>query len=208
VVGLIGHNGAGKSTLLSALAGVAPVRTGSVHIDGRELTRAQWQTISRHGVSYVPQGRGVFVALTVRENLALGLRAGARVSLDGAEGRVRLAEVLQAVPPLEALLDKRAGQLSGGQQGLVSIGRGLIVRPFLLLLDEPSTGLAPIMVKEVLAIVQRLKQGGTTSVVIVEQNVPQVLGIADHLYVLKAGAFVAEGPADAFRNSTSLMELF
>jgi branched-chain amino acid transport system ATP-binding protein len=208
VVGLVGHNGAGKSTLLAAIAGVTPAEVGSISLDGKEMTRAEWRRIVRMGVSYVPQGKGVFTDLTVRENLALGLRAGSNLPLDSEAGRARLSFVLGAVPLLEGLLARKAGQLSGGQQGLVSIGRGLIVNPRLLLLDEPSTGLAPIMVNEVLAVIRRLKESGRTSVVLVEQNIPQVLGLADYLYVLKAGAIAASGPPSAFSNLRRIMEYF
>jgi branched-chain amino acid transport system ATP-binding protein len=208
VVGLVGHNGAGKSTLLAAIAGVTPAEVGSISLDGKEMTRAEWRRIVRMGVSYVPQGKGVFTDLTVRENLALGLRAGSNLPLDSEAGRTRLSFVLGAVPLLEGLLARKAGQLSGGQQGLVSIGRGLIVNPRLLLLDEPSTGLAPIMVNEVLAVIRRLKESGRTSVVLVEQNIPQVLGLADYLYVLKAGAIAASGPPSAFSNLRRIMEYF
>jgi branched-chain amino acid transport system ATP-binding protein len=172
------------------------------------MTRAEWRRIVRMGVSYVPQVKGVFSDLTVRENLALGLRAGSNLPLDSEAGRARLSFVLSAVPVLEGLLARKAGQLSGGQQGLVSIGRGLIVNPRLLLLDEPSTGLAPIMVNEVLAVIRRLKESGRTSVVLVEQNIPQVLGLADYLYVLKAGAIAASGPPSAFSNLRRIMEYF
>jgi branched-chain amino acid transport system ATP-binding protein len=208
VVGLVGHNGAGKSTLLAAIAGVTPAEVGSISLDGKEMTRAEWRRIVRMGVSYVPQVKGVFSDLTVRENLALGLRAGSNLPLDSEAGRARLSFVLSAVPVLEGLLARKAGQLSGGQQGLVSIGRGLIVNPRLLLLDEPSTGLAPIMVNEVLAVIRRLKESGRTSVVLVEQNIPQVLGLADYLYVLKAGAIAASGPPSAFSNLRRIMEYF
>jgi branched-chain amino acid transport system ATP-binding protein len=208
VVGLVGHNGAGKSTLLAAIAGVTPAEVGSISLDGKEMTRAEWRRIVRMGVSYVPQVKGVFSDLTVRENLALGLRAGSNLPLDSEAGRARLSFVLGAVPLLEGLLARKAGQLSGGQQGLVSIGRGLIVNPRLLLLDEPSTGLAPIMVNEVLAVIRRLKESGRTSVVLVEQNIPQVLGLADYLYVLKAGAIAASGPPSAFSNLRRIMEYF
>jgi branched-chain amino acid transport system ATP-binding protein len=208
VVGLVGHNGAGKSTLLAAIAGVTAAEAGSIALDGKEMTRAQWRRVVRTGVSYVPQGKGVFIDLTVRENLALGLRAGSDLALDSGAGRDQLSFVLGAVPLLEGLLERKAGQLSGGQQGLVSIGRGLIVNPRLLLLDEPSTGLAPIMVNEVLAVIRRLKESGRTSVVLVEQNIPQVLGLADHLYILKAGAIAASGPPSAFSSLRRVMEYF
>jgi branched-chain amino acid transport system ATP-binding protein len=208
VIGLIGHNGAGKSTLLSALAGVTPVDGGSLSLEGRVLSQAEWRSIVRLGVSLVPQGRGVFPAMTVRDNLALGLRAATSTPLDSPPGRRHLDRVLQAVPLLESLLNRRAGQLSGGQQGLVSIGRGLIVDPRVLLLDEPSTGLAPIMVNEILAVIRRLKERGSTSVILVEQNIPQVLDIADYIYVVKAGVLVASGKPETFHGSTRLMELF
>jgi ABC-type branched-subunit amino acid transport system ATPase component len=208
IVGLVGHNGAGKSTLLAALAGVAQITSGRISINGTELTRTQWRRVIRAGVSYVPQGRGVFVGLTVRENLALGLDAALGLPLDSSEGQERLAGVMGAVPLLESLLERKAGQLSGGQQGLVSIGRGLIVNPMLLFLDEPSTGLAPIMVNEVLAIIKRLKAAAKTSVILVEQNIPQVLSVADYLYVLKAGSVVAAGAPEKFHNLSEVLGLF
>lgn len=208
IVGLIGHNGAGKSTLLSAIAGVAETGSGSIVLDGKTLSRSEWGGIVRNGLSYVPQGRGVFTDLTVMENLTLGLRAATGLGIDSATGQERLADVLSWVPPLRDLLDRKAGQLSGGQQGLVSIGRGLIANPRILLLDEPSTGLAPIMVKEVLAVIHRLRERGATSVVLVEQNIPQVLDIADQVYVLKAGTLAASGEPASFRDASRIMELF
>jgi branched-chain amino acid transport system ATP-binding protein len=207
IVGLIGHNGAGKSTLMAAIAGVVPADHGTIHLAGVHMVHAGRRSLARDGVSYVPQGRGVFAALTVRENLALGLRAGTGIRLQSPEGQAALEAVLESIPLLVDLLERPAGQLSGGQQGLVSIGRGLIVRPRLLLLDEPSTGLAPVMVNEVLKVVRRLKESQDTSVVLVEQNIPQVLDLADHLFVLKAGRLVASGPPAEFRESQAVMEL-
>jgi branched-chain amino acid transport system ATP-binding protein len=183
---LVGPNGAGKTTLLNAIAGVIP-SSGTIRLAGAD---ASADTVSRRvarGMVLVPEGRQLFGQMTVRENLELGgyLRSGR-------ERAAMIGEVLPLFPGLAGRQAQRAGTLSGGEQQMVALARGLISKPALLLLDEPSLGLAPRMVKEVFAIVRRICDAGT-SVLLVEQNVRQALTIADRGYVLERGSLVAEG---------------
>jgi branched-chain amino acid transport system ATP-binding protein len=188
LVALIGANGAGKTTLLRTLSGVQPAAGGSVRFDGTDITRARPCERVRAGLAQVPEGRQVFGPLSVEDNLRLG------GILRDAESSARILEHVWELFP--ALREKRrlaAGMLSGGQQQMVAIGRALMTRPRLLLLDEPSMGLAPKLVAEVFATIRRLREEGT-SVLLVEQNAHAALAIADHGYVLETGRIVIQGP--------------
>jgi branched-chain amino acid transport system ATP-binding protein len=183
---VVGANGAGKTTLLRALSGLIP-RVGAVHVDGVPLPRAPAAVVAR-GVGHVPEGRELFPQLTVRENLELGAW-----SLAGRQRAARLEEVIGLFPRLVERRRQLAGSLSGGEQQMLAIARALMSRPRLLMLDEPSLGLAPRMVDELLGLVHRLHRDGVT-VLLVEQNVAKALAMAGEAYVMERGRVVARGP--------------
>ena len=189
---LLGANGAGKTTLIRAILGLTPARAGRVLLDGRDITRLPTHQIVAAGIACIPEGRKVFPKLTVEENL----RMGAYRERSQAVTRERLIEVLAMFPRLAERRAQIAGTMSGGEQAMVSIGRGLMRAPRLLLIDEPSLGLSPILVKENFNIVRKIQERGIT-VFLVEQNVHQTLAISHYGYVLAKGRVVAAGtPAE------------
>jgi len=187
MVALVGANGAGKSTLLRVISGVQPLTEGRVAFAGADLAgvSAAWRV--RRGISQVPEGRQVFAAMSVRENLELGAYRQPAARLRG-----DLDAVLETFPALRERLDGPAGMLSGGQQQMLAIGRALMARPRLLLLDEPSLGLSPLLVEEVFAVIRRLRAEGT-AILLVEQNAHLALSVADRGYVLETGRLVLAG---------------
>jgi branched-chain amino acid transport system ATP-binding protein len=185
IVTLIGANGAGKSTTLRAISGLVPARRGSITFEGCDLTRRRAYQIAAGGVGHAPEGRRIFPNLTVHENLDLGAYA----RRDRAEVERDFAEVLELFPRLKERLRQQAGTLSGGEQQMLAIGRALMGRPRLLLLDEPSLGLAPFLVKEIFRIVEEINRRGTT-VLLVEQNANMALEVAHRGYVLETGEVV------------------
>ena len=191
VVALLGSNGAGKSTLNNTVCGIVPAWAGRVSFEGRDLSGAHYRDVVRAGLIQVPEGRRVFPDLDVRENLELGSFARGR------ERRAaNLERVLAIFPRLAERLAQKAGTMSGGEQQMLAIGRGLMAEPRLLILDEPSLGLSPLLVEELFALIRRL-HGEGLSVLLVEQNVAQSLEIADRAYVLENGAVRFEGrPAE------------
>jgi len=194
LVTLVGPNGAGKSTLLRAITGLVPVRAGTIALDGIPLAGAAAETIVRRGVAMVPEGRELFGALSVRENLALGAWATPRRERRIDEG---LERVLALFPALGPRIHQAAATLSGGEQQMVAIGRALMARPRLLLLDEPSVGLAPLVVRDIFAVLRSLKEAGLT-MLLVEQNARAAFRIADRGYVLRPGGRIARaGSAEA-----------
>lgn len=191
ITAVIGPNGSGKSSFVKTLAGLVPIRAGSIRLAGQELAALSPARRCLAGIAYVPQEGNVFRGMTVRENLSLAtefLRGRAGVGAD------RQAAVLEMFPDLRQADGKLAGNLSGGQRQMLAFACALMAAPALLLLDEPSAGLSPRFVAEVMATVQRVRQLGIT-VLLVEQNVRAALGIADHAVVLVGGRLVAEGPA-------------
>jgi branched-chain amino acid transport system ATP-binding protein len=185
VVTLIGANGAGKTTLLRAISGLEPARQGSIRFDGRELTRLPAHRIVGLGISQVPEGRIVFANLSVRDNLELG----AYLRHDRAQIREDLERMFTLFPRLRERARQSAGTLSGGEQQMLAIARGLMSRPRLLLLDEPSLGLAPILVREIFRTVAEISRQGVT-ILLVEQNAHMALGVADRGYVMETGSIV------------------
>jgi len=182
VVALLGSNGAGKSTLNNTVCGIVPAWSGHVRFEGRDLSGAHYRDVVRAGLIQVPEGRRVFPDLDVRENLELGSFARGR------ERRAaNLERVLAIFPRLAERLAQKAGTMSGGEQQMLAIGRGLMAEPRLLILDEPSLGLSPLLVEELFTLIRRL-HGDGLSVLLVEQNVAQSLEIADRAYVLENGA--------------------
>jgi branched-chain amino acid transport system ATP-binding protein len=187
---LLGSNGSGKSTLIRSILGLTPPRQGRILLDGEELTGLPTHRVVARGVACIPEGRKVFPRLTVAENLALGAYLEPR----GEVVASRMEQVFATFPRLGERRGQLAGTMSGGEQAMVSIGRGLMSAPKLLLVDEPSLGLSPLFVKENFAVIQRINQQGIT-VFLVEQNVHQTLGIAHYGYVLSKGRVVAGGTA-------------
>ena len=192
LVAMVGANGAGKTTLLHTLSGVHRASSGQIHFDGREISRDKPHRIVATGICHVPEGRQVFAPLSVEDNLRLGGYARRRES-DWLESR--LAEIYQLFPILEERSAQAAGTLSGGQQQMLAIGRALLGRPRLLLLDEPSMGLAPLLVQEIFGVIRQLNEQGVT-ILLVEQNARAALGIADRGHVLETGRVVLSAPAD------------
>ena len=202
LLALIGINGAGKSTLLGALSGLVPPTGGRVAFDGRLITRARPERVVRAGIAHVPQGRRLFAPMTVEQNL----RLGAYLRRD-AELRQDLDRVLEYFPALGDKLDRLAGNLSGGEQQMVAIGRGLMARPKLLMIDEPSLGLAPNLVDRVMEIVKTINKDGT-AVLLVEQDVVLALDIADRGYVLENGRMVMSGRAADLRRDPAVRKAY
>ena len=191
VVALLGANGAGKTTLMRAITGDARLKAeGSIRFRGTELLGSRTEATVRAGIALVPEGRKLFPELTVDENLAMG----AYLRRD----KAGIAEDFEAVRALFPRLSERGGQvaatLSGGEQQMVAIGRGLMSRPKLLLLDEPSLGLSPVLVEEIIAMIARIRERGVT-ILLVEQNARQALSVSTHAYVLEKGRVVASGSA-------------
>ena len=189
---IVGPNGAGKTTLINTLAGLLRARGGKMVFEGRDITTLAPHRFCAAGIAIVPEGRRLFGGMSVLENLEIG----SVVPAAKARRSESLASVLTLFPALEAKLGQAAGELSGGQQQMVAIGRALMARPRLLLLDEPSLGLSPLIVQEVFAAVGRVNASGT-AVLLVEQNVSMALRVAHRAYVLEEGRMVAEGTPEA-----------
>ncbi len=190
IVTLIGANGAGKSTTLRTISGLLRSRTGSVKFKGHDITYMPAEQIVRLGISHVPEGRKIFAPLTVRENLLMG----AFTRTDPAEIEASMQRVFTSFPRMRERINQLGGTLSGGEQQMLATGRGLMSRPGLILLDEPSMGLSPILVEEIFRIIQEINSQGT-SILLVEQNALMALSIASRAYVIETGRIVLEGDA-------------
>jgi branched-chain amino acid transport system ATP-binding protein len=191
LVALVGANGAGKTTLLRTISGVQPASAGAIRFAGRDITRSAPDRRVRLGIAQVPEGRHVFAPLTVEDNLRLGGYSRPQAEMERA-----LAEICARFPVLAERRKQPAGTLSGGEQQMLAIGRALMARPRCLLLDEPSMGLAPMLVEEIFRAIRQLKEAGTT-IFLVEQNAHAALAIADRGYVMETGAIVLAGPGQA-----------
>ncbi len=191
---ILGSNGAGKSTLIRVILGLTPARRGRVTLHGKHLDRIATHAIIASGVACIPEGRRVFPKMSIAENL----RVGAYLENSATVLAQRLRQVYDIFPRLQERQQQLAGTLSGGEQAMLSIGRGLMSQPKLLLIDEPSLGLSPLFVKESFRVIQRINQMGV-SVLLVEQNVHQTLAIAHHGYVLAQGKVVASGSAEQLK---------
>ncbi|MBI1737207.1 MAG: ABC transporter ATP-binding protein [Candidatus Rokubacteria bacterium] len=191
IVALLGHNGAGKSTTLKTILGLIPARAGQVRFAGQPWTNGNAAANVERGIALVPEGRGVFPDLTVAENL----RLGAYALRDRDAGTQRLDEVFELFPILAERQRQIVGTLSGGQQQMVAVGIALMPHPKLMMMDEPSIGLAPVVVQRVLETVRHINQRFGTAIVLVEQNIKTALGIASRAYVMKSGRIVLERPA-------------
>ena len=190
IVTLIGANGAGKSTTLRTISGLLRTRTGSVHFKDQDITMMPAEQIVRIGVSHVPEGRKIFAPLTVKENLLMG----AYTRKDPAEIQQSMERVFSSFPRLKERIGQLGGTLSGGEQQMLATGRGLMSRPSLLMMDEPSMGLSPILVEEIFNIIRDINSQGT-SILLVEQNAQMALSISHRAYVLETGRIVLAGSA-------------
>jgi branched-chain amino acid transport system ATP-binding protein len=191
IVTLIGSNGAGKSTTLRTISGLLRPRSGEVLLNGKSMTTTPPHKIVSAGIGHVPEGRGIFATLTVLENLELG----AYLLSDSQEIERRLDNVFVLFPRLRERVSQRGGTLSGGEQQMLAIGRALMQQPAILLLDEPSMGLAPLLVEEIFNIIRRLNQEQSTTILLVEQNAQAALQVAHRAYVLETGQITIDGNA-------------
>jgi len=203
IVTLIGSNGAGKTTTLRTISGLLHPRTGSIYFEGQPIDHLPAHEITRLGISHAPEGRKIFARLTVRENLELG----AFTRTDKAAIREDMERVMELFPRLRERLNQRGGTLSGGEQQMLAIGRALMSRPRLLLLDEPSMGLAPLLVDQIFRIIRNINEQGTT-ILLVEQNAHVALSIAHRAYVMETGLIVLEGPAAEVLASPQVREAY
>jgi branched-chain amino acid transport system ATP-binding protein len=201
---VLGANGAGKTTILKTISGVLDPLKGSVEFEGRPIQRMDPDKIVRLGISHVPEGREVFPFLTVRENLMMG----AFLRRDRAGVTDDLERVYTYFPRLKERMIQPAGQLSGGEQQMLAISRALMNRPKVLLLDEPSLGLSPILVKEIFAIIRRINQESGTSILLVEQNAKMALQTANYGYVLEVGRVVMDDTCERLLNSKDIQEFY
>lgn len=203
VVALIGANGAGKTTILHTVTGLLRAGVGSINFEGHDLTHTPAHKIVSMGMAHVPEGRRVFQQLTVLENLKLG----AYTRRDKREIEETLTKVYERFPRLEERSKQVAGTLSGGEQQMLAMGRALMSNPKIILMDEPSMGLSPLLVTEIFDIIKEIKAAGTT-VLLVEQNAKKALSIADRAYVLETGSIVLEGEAAALMNDDSVKKAY
>ena len=203
VVALIGANGAGKTTTLQTITGLLSPKKGSVVFEGKEITKVPAHKIVSLGMAHVPEGRRVFAQLSVYQNLKMG----AYTRKDKAEIDEMLETVYKRFPRLKERQNQMAGTLSGGEQQMLAMGRALMSKPKIVLLDEPSMGLSPILVNEIFDIIQSLNKAGTT-VLLVEQNAKKALSIADRAYVLETGRIVQSGDAQVLLNDESIKKAY
>ncbi|MDH4566813.1 ABC transporter ATP-binding protein [Pseudomonas sp. BN414] len=202
IVTLIGANGAGKSTLLMTLCGSPRAASGSIRYEGEELVGQESCDIMRKSIAVVPEGRRVFARLTVEENLAMGGFFTAK-----GDFQEQMDKVLHLFPRLKERFEQRAGTMSGGEQQMLAIGRALMSKPKLLLLDEPSLGLAPIIIQQIFDIIEQLRKDGVT-IFLVEQNANQALKLADRGYVLENGHIVMQGSGDDLLNDPKVRDAY
>ncbi len=203
IVALIGANGAGKTTTLQTVSGMLQAKSGSVHFENQDITKMPSHRIVQLGISHVPEGRRMFANLTVYENL----RMGAYTRKDKKEIEESLARVYERFPRLKERTRQLAGTLSGGEQQMLAMGRALMSNPRLLLLDEPSMGLSPLLVSEIFDIIESISKQGVT-ILLVEQNAKKALSIADRGYVLETGNIVMEDSAQALLNNEAIKKAY
>ena len=200
VVAILGANGAGKTTLLNTISGVLPISGGEILFDGRRINGMKPWQLSRLGIAHVPEGREIFPMMTVEANLKI-------VDAFGTGPVFTVADILQMFPRLHERVDQQAGNLSGGEQQMLAVGRGLMARPRLILFDEPSLGLSPVLSRFVIASIGTLRERGIASL-LVEQNMRAALKIADRAYVLRVGHIVRQGSATEIAAATDIQEAY
>jgi len=203
VVALIGANGAGKSTTMRAVSGLRPVSSGTIMFAGEDITKLRADLRVARGICQAPEGRGIFPGMSVRENLEMG----AYIRRDGSAIKEDYERVLELFPRLRERLKQAGGTLSGGEQQMLAVGRALMSRPRLLLLDEPSMGLAPMLIQQIFTIITEINQQGTT-VLLVEQNAQQALSRAHRAYVLETGRIVKTGAGRDLLNDPAVKEAY
>ena len=203
IVALVGSNGAGKTTLLSTISGLLKAKSGQILFNDQPISRASTQQIVEYGIAHVPEGRRLFPAMTVYDNLLMG----AYCRQDKAEVEADLQKILAMFPRIKTRIKSLAGKLSGGEQQMVAIGRALMARPRLLLIDELSLGLAPLIVQQLIEIIATVNQTGTT-ILIVEQDVQVALEIADRGYVLETGTVSLSGSTDSLINNEQVKRAY
>lgn len=203
VIALIGANGAGKTTILHSITGLIAPKKGEILFEGQDITSTPAHKIVSMGMAHVPEGRRVFAQLTVLENLKMG----AFTRKDKDEIEESMIRVYKRFPRLEERKNQMAGTLSGGEQQMLAMGRALMSRPRIILMDEPSMGLSPIFVNEIFDIIREVSEGGTT-VLLVEQNAKKALAIADRAYVLETGKIVLDGKAEELLNDDSVKKAY
>jgi len=203
IVSLIGSNGAGKSTTLRTVSGIIHPREGSIKLEGQDITHMEPHRVVMAGVGHVPEGRGIFPKLTVHENLDMG----AYTSNNPAENAKRMEEVFELFPRLKERVEQYGGTLSGGEQQMLAIGRGLMQNPRILMLDEPSMGLAPVLVELIFDIIKKLNEKGTT-ILLVEQNAHMALSIAHRGYVLQTGNIVLTDSAENLKKDEMVQKSY
>ena len=203
VVALIGANGAGKTTTLHAITGLLPIKNGTVTLAGTEITKAPPHKIVEMGMAHVPEGRRVFANLTVYQNL----RMGAYTRKDKQEYEETLNMVYEKFPRLKERRNQPAGTLSGGEQQMLAIGRALMSKPKIMLMDEPSMGLAPLVVNQVFDIIKKIKETGVT-MLLIEQNANKALKISDRAYMLRTGNVIMEDKAENMLGNQALLESY
>ncbi len=201
IVALIGANGAGKSTTLRTISGLLRSKTGSIMFDGQDITHAEAHTLVKHGLAQVPEGRRIFLQMTVQENLEMGAFTKKGVSKEDLE------DVFTRFPRLKERRNQIAGTLSGGEQQMLAMGRALMSHPKLLMLDEPSMGLAPILVEQIFDIIKELHKAGTT-ILLVEQNAGMALEVADRAYVIESGRIVLSGTGKELAASDDIKKAY
>ncbi len=203
IVALIGANGAGKTTTMRAISGLRPVSAGVIRFAGEDITRLRADLRVARGICQAPEGRGIFPGMTVRENLEMG----AYIRRDTAAIREDYERVLGLFPRLQERIKQPGGTLSGGEQQMLAVGRALMSRPKLLLLDEPSMGLAPMLIQQIFNIITEINQQGTT-VLLVEQNAQQALSRAHRAYVMETGRIVKTGPGQELLTDPAVKEAY
>ena len=203
IVSLIGANGAGKTTMMQSVVGIIPKRSGTVLFDGQDITKTPCHKIVQLGMTQVPEGRRIFQELTVYENLMMG----AYTVKDQQRFKAELESVFERFPRLAERRNQIAGTLSGGEQQMLAMSRALMIRPKLLMLDEPSMGLAPILVDQIFEIIKELHKAGTT-ILLVEQNASKALEIADRAYVLETGSITLSGTGRELANSDEVRKAY
>jgi branched-chain amino acid transport system ATP-binding protein len=201
VVALIGANGAGKSTVLKTISGLLRPKTGSITFEGHDITKLEAHKIVRQGLAHVPEGRRIFLQMTVLENLEMGAFTQKAVSQDDLEN------IFERFPRLKERCRQIAGTLSGGEQQMLAMGRALMSRPKLLMLDEPSMGLAPLLVEQIFEIIVELNKAGTT-ILLVEQNAGKALEIAHRAYVLETGSITLSGTGEELASSDEIKKAY